>query len=157
MWLKSIWWPLFSFCFIKSKSMIHYDLVVTFYSKRWHLCILRVILGKVQVPYSWANLSKSHPKHHSLTTWASALCPSAGSWVKQHGTNSLLHTNSKSTCTFPFWLHFLYHTSTSLFLLPVVMSQNHPVKEMRMCVLPQKCKSDSRRSWAFPWQPGLLV
>lgn len=74
MWLKSIWWPLFSFCFIKSKSMIHYDLVVTFYSKRWHLCILRVILGKVQVPYSWANLSKSQPKHHSLTTWASALC-----------------------------------------------------------------------------------
>lgn len=74
MWLKSIWWPLFSFCFIKSKSMIHYELVVTFYSKRWHLCILRVILGKVQVPYSWANLSKSQPKHHSLTTWASALC-----------------------------------------------------------------------------------
>lgn len=74
MWLKSTWWPLFSFCFIKSKIMIHYDLVFTLYSKRWHLCFLRVILGMVRVPYSWATLSKSHPEHHSLNTWASALC-----------------------------------------------------------------------------------
>lgn len=85
----------------------------------------------------------------SLTTWASVLPDScAGTWVRQHRTNSLLHTNSRTLVPLALSGYPSSLTLLPLFLTPVVIP----------CSLsPQKSRNYSTKSWAFPWQPGLSV